>query len=197
MLMVSLLPLQEHILPQARAYYRVDQAAEPDVWLDAVQVWEVKCADLSLSPVYKAAMGLVSSAAPPTSARTFSLQLASSSWSREGHQRPCMLPGVRRQTNPHPGCFGLVWFHIYPALVPGLVPDLVPDLVPAWFQLWFQLGFQVGSSLSPDVPPICPQVDPEKGVSLRFPRFLRIRDDKKPEDATTGTQVHQLTYWKD
>lgn len=68
-LMVSLLPLQEHILPQARAYYRVDQAAEPDVWLDAVQVWEVKCADLSLSPVYKAAMGLVSSAAPPTSAR--------------------------------------------------------------------------------------------------------------------------------
>lgn len=30
------------------------------MWLDAVQVWEVKCADLSLSPIYKAAMGLVS-----------------------------------------------------------------------------------------------------------------------------------------
>lgn len=53
--------LQDHILPKPRAYYRVDQSAEPDVWLDAVQVWEVKCADLSLSPVYKAAMGLVSS----------------------------------------------------------------------------------------------------------------------------------------
>lgn len=41
--------------PGKKAYYRTDES--PDVWFEPTEVWEIRGADLTVSPVHKAAVG--------------------------------------------------------------------------------------------------------------------------------------------
>merc|ERR1712173_556319 len=85
--------LSKHIVPKKPSNYCVSDNFKCDVWFDAVQVWEVKCADLTISPAHLAAVG---------------------------------------------------------------------------------------------------RVHEDKGIALRFPRFIRIREDKAPTEATNGEQVAEF-----
>ncbi|RZC50056.1 hypothetical protein C5167_018476 [Papaver somniferum] len=49
--------LQSQVIPHPKSYYRFTDASNPDVWFEPTEVWEVKAADLSISPVYLAAAG--------------------------------------------------------------------------------------------------------------------------------------------
>lgn len=51
---------ENHKLEAPPNYYVYSPSVAPDVWFEPLQVWEIQFADFSVSPVHKAAIGLVS-----------------------------------------------------------------------------------------------------------------------------------------
>ncbi|KAI9590856.1 ATP-dependent DNA ligase [Syncephalis fuscata] len=51
--------LKPHIIAAPRHYYHAHSSIRPDVWFEPKKIWEIKAADLSLSPLYWAAQGKV------------------------------------------------------------------------------------------------------------------------------------------
>jgi len=71
------------------------------------------------------------------------------------------------------------------------------DQPDVWFESRYVWEVKTADlTLSPRYRAAADQVnDPSgqgRGISLRFPRFIRERDDKKPEDATTAMQVGSM-----
>ncbi|MED6186730.1 hypothetical protein PIB30_069508 [Stylosanthes scabra] len=53
--------LSSKVIPGPKSYYRYGNKMKPDVWFEASEVWEVKASDLTISPVHRAAVGIVDS----------------------------------------------------------------------------------------------------------------------------------------
>jgi DNA ligase-1 len=67
------------------------------------------------------------------------------------------------------------------------------ETCPIWFepcQVWEIRGAEL--TLSPVHKAGVGLVDKQRGMSLRFPRFLKMRGDKGVEDATTAAQIAEL-----
>lgn len=67
------------------------------------------------------------------------------------------------------------------------------DQPDVWFEAKYVWEVKTADlTLSPKYKAAASQMEGGKGVSLRFPRFLQVREDKKPDEATTSRSVAEM-----
>eukprot|EP00186_Timspurckia_oligopyrenoides_P001533 CAMPEP_0182445126 /NCGR_PEP_ID=MMETSP1172-20130603/3362_1 /TAXON_ID=708627 /ORGANISM="Timspurckia oligopyrenoides, Strain CCMP3278" /LENGTH=758 /DNA_ID=CAMNT_0024640839 /DNA_START=236 /DNA_END=2512 /DNA_ORIENTATION=+ len=72
----------------------------------------------------------------------------------------------------------------------NLASNAQPDVWLAPVSVWEVLSADL--SISPVHTAAIGKADSSKGIALRFPRFIRERTDKGPEDATSADQIYDL-----
>ncbi|KAG1346971.1 DNA ligase [Cocos nucifera] len=191
----------EKILSKKPPYYQTDES--PDLWFPPELVWEIRGADLTISPVHHAAVGLVHPS------RGISVRLprymrpvldrkpencstsADIAYMFKSQTRRMEFAWIILKL-----CLQMVGF----SLSLSLSVEKIVAKKPPYYQtdespdLWFppELVWEIRGAdltISPVHHAAVGLVHPSRGISVRLPRYMRPVLDRKPENCSTSVDI--------